>query len=260
MLTTNTNSGISPAACQEFIAAARVAESMCDLHNLCRGICEAAGFDYYIYGATIPVSFVEPATFVVNGFPQEWWERYRDCGYLGIDPIVHETTRRRSTPLIWNEIRPEHGPEPARVEPFMAEAREFGLVSGVSFPLQARHGDSALLSLVSRDSHTESEERIVNVLPAGQLLIGYIHEAAHRIAEAQGATPDVASLSPRERECLLWAAEGNTAEAIAGIIGVSERTVIFHLDNAICKLGVCNRSQAIARVVAQGLVVPRHRS
>jgi DNA-binding CsgD family transcriptional regulator len=63
------------------------------------------------------------------------------------------------------------------------------------------------------------------------------------------------SLSDREAETLTWSARGKTSDEIAQIIGVSRRTVDFHLDNARSKLGVATRIEAVANAVAAKLIV-----
>jgi DNA-binding response OmpR family regulator len=63
------------------------------------------------------------------------------------------------------------------------------------------------------------------------------------------------SLSDREAETLTWSARGKTSDEIAQIIGVSRRTVDFHLDNARSKLGVATRIEAVANAVAARLIV-----
>ena len=57
-------------------------------------------------------------------------------------------------------------------------------------------------------------------------------------------------LTSREREALTWVAEGKSDWEIAVILGLSETTVRFHVDNARKKLGAVNRAQAVARLVA----------
>jgi DNA-binding CsgD family transcriptional regulator len=64
-------------------------------------------------------------------------------------------------------------------------------------------------------------------------------------------------LTDREKECLLWAAEGKTSWETAQILHISERTVIFHLQNATRKLNAANRQNAIARAVVMGLITPQ---
>ncbi len=61
-------------------------------------------------------------------------------------------------------------------------------------------------------------------------------------------------LTGREREVLTWAGQGKTSGEIATILGLSERTVNFHFDQAMKRLGVTNRTQAVAMAVTQGLI------
>jgi DNA-binding CsgD family transcriptional regulator len=60
-------------------------------------------------------------------------------------------------------------------------------------------------------------------------------------------------ISGREISCLKWAARGKTASEISTLIGVSEATVVFHLNNLMKKLRVNNRTQAIAVGISMGL-------
>ena len=54
------------------------------------------------------------------------------------------------------------------------------------------------------------------------------------------------SLSTREREVLMWLRCGKTSWAISVILKISERTVNFHANNIMSKLGVINRMQAVS--------------
>jgi hypothetical protein len=53
----------------------------------------------------------------------------------------------------------------------------------------------------------------------------------------------------------MYAAHGMTSADIAVKLGIAERTVNFHFGNLISKLGVLNRTEAIATAVSRGLVV-----
>ncbi len=61
-------------------------------------------------------------------------------------------------------------------------------------------------------------------------------------------------LTPRENDCLLWAAQGKTADEISTILSISERTVRFHLRNVSEKLNTVNTTHSVALAVAQGLI------
>jgi len=53
-------------------------------------------------------------------------------------------------------------------------------------------------------------------------------------------------LSPREREVLGLLAEGLPTKQIARSLGITERTVKFHVTSLFMKLGAANRAQAVA--------------
>jgi LuxR family transcriptional regulator, maltose regulon positive regulatory protein len=57
------------------------------------------------------------------------------------------------------------------------------------------------------------------------------------------------ALSPREREVLALAAEGASSAQIASYLTVSIGTVKRHLSSCFAKLGVQNRSEALALLV-----------
>lgn len=66
------------------------------------------------------------------------------------------------------------------------------------------------------------------------------------------AIKDVLTL--REKDILRWSSEGKTAEEIALLMGVSERTINFHIGNSIKKLSVANKTAATAKAVYLQLI------
>lgn len=68
--------------------------------------------------------------------------------------------------------------------------------------------------------------------------------------------PRAIALSEREVEVLTWSARGKTSDETAAILGLSKRTVDFHMDNARAKLGVANRTQAVVKAVTGRLIEP----
>jgi DNA-binding NarL/FixJ family response regulator len=61
-------------------------------------------------------------------------------------------------------------------------------------------------------------------------------------------------LTDREREVLTWVGRGKTSSEIAIILGLRERTVNFHCDQAMKRLDVTNRTQAVAKAIAHRLI------
>jgi DNA-binding response OmpR family regulator len=68
--------------------------------------------------------------------------------------------------------------------------------------------------------------------------------------------PQHIDLGERELETLTWAARGKTFAEIGTILGLSRRTVEFHLDNARRKLGVPTRTQALIKAATGHLIEP----
>lgn len=62
------------------------------------------------------------------------------------------------------------------------------------------------------------------------------------------------TLSARQLECLSWASQGKTSQETALILGVSARTVNFHLYNAFEKLNVHSKNAAVARAIQLDLL------
>jgi DNA-binding response OmpR family regulator len=68
--------------------------------------------------------------------------------------------------------------------------------------------------------------------------------------------PKLVELNEREVETLTWAARGKTSAEIAQILGLTKRTVDFHIDNARIKLGATTRIQAAIKAVTGRLIEP----
>ena len=114
-----------------------------------------------------------------------------------------------------------------------------------------------MFTLASKQEYSHTKSRIHKILPHAQLFTAYLHESVRRIYDDRDIPLSHVQLTERETECLIWAAEGKTTWETAQILDISERTVIFHIQNAISKLNSVNRTQAIARAVAMGLIRPQ---
>ena len=72
---------------------------------------------------------------------------------------------------------------------------------------------------------------------------------------APGTAPGTApALTPRERAVLEHLARGLGNKQIAAALGISERTVKFHVSALFTKLGASNRTEAVRRAAQAGLV------
>jgi DNA-binding NarL/FixJ family response regulator len=86
-----------------------------------------------------------------------------------------------------------------------------------------------------------------------ELLLAIIR---NRLARERAREQADYQLTDRETEVLTWAARGKSSADIAVILDISERTVNFHMDNAMRKLSVATRVQAAVKCAMLGLIRP----
>lgn len=241
--------------CYQLIDKLNSTESIEQVHAVCAELGDLFGLERFIYGARIPTSFVQPRFIFVTSYPQEWRTRYTDLNYIQIDPTVRHCAEN-FTPIIWGQAKvPKSGNQ--AIMNFMDEAQVFGLCSGVSFPVHTPQGEFAMFSLTTEDDFDKSHTRLSKALPFASLFSAYLHERIRDIFGNDVIPLKNIELSAREKECLLWAAEGKTTWETSQILNISERTVVYHIQNSVEKLDVVNRPQAIARAITMGIIVPQ---
>jgi DNA-binding CsgD family transcriptional regulator len=88
-----------------------------------------------------------------------------------------------------------------------------------------------------------------------QLFAVHAQDAALRLFVAPNAVAlERPKLTPRELEALRWTMEGKTAWEVGTILGISERTAVLHLQNAMHKLEATNKHQAVLKALRLGLI------
>jgi DNA-binding CsgD family transcriptional regulator len=181
----------------------------------------------------------EEGPYLAVTYSTEWVEHYKARRFVNIDPAI-QIGLRRMLPIDWSEFDREED----KVRRLFGEASEFGLGRhGISLPVHGRHGDRALLSITSHAGDGEWQRLRLDYMRDFQVLALHLHQAILRL---EGGQPiEHASLSPRERECLLWIAEGKTYWECAMILGLSEHTVRCYLASARHKLGAANNTHAV---------------
>jgi LuxR family transcriptional regulator, quorum-sensing system regulator CviR len=187
------------------------------------------------------------ATFINVSFPEEWLSEYQRRNYFFSDPVKNEWAHGRTEYQIWSDTYARVETDTARR--FIRHAREYGLEDGVTVGVHQRcSGQSSFFSFGGRRLPTEPRH-----LTMLRYLAPYLHEAlCRRRPDAASATPSGGLLSDREREVLSWAKAGKTNWEISVILHISERTVKFHVQNAMRKLQASTRAHAVAVALAQG--------
>ncbi len=178
-------------------------------------------------------------------WPRAWIERYLAEQYLLVDPIPR-WARNSGRAVSWRElfgILPERDPGRDAI----AAAAQFGFTEGFVMPM--RSGDNSL-GLVSfggdRGPFTRSERSLLTLIAVSAFM------AADRIVHRGEVGQAAPILTAREIECIALMVRGHPDAQIGALLGLSVRTVRFHLGNARTKFAVGSRTHLAAVAVAQG--------
>lgn len=180
---------------------------------------------------------------LISTYPVRWTDHYLKSHYEILDPVIR-ASYRSVEPFEWGEGAEELAMTD-RQRDFFDEASSFGIRCGFTIPIQDQTGPIAAVTFASNDRKEAFVRSVRTNARVLQLMAISLHAHARRklwpsriIAGKQ--------LSPREMECLVWAAKGKSAWATAKILGISDATVRFHLGNVRSKLKVASLRQAIA--------------
>jgi DNA-binding CsgD family transcriptional regulator len=110
-------------------------------------------------------------------------------------------------------------------------------------------GEAAFFGMTPPTSPVASNDGLRRQL---RVLGSYFHEHILRLHGHQSEQQIL--LSARELDCLRWTAEGKTAWEASVILGITERTVRFHLNAAREKLQCTTTAQAVAKAVRDNMI------
>lgn len=213
--------------------------------ELCRTSKEL-GFEYCAYGLRMPLPVSRPKFVLLNNYSPSWQRRYADNHYLGIDPTVAHGMRS-VMPLVWsNDVF-------ANCQPFWEDARAHGLNIGWSQSCYDARGVGGLLTLArSHDNLSLQELRDTSLKMSWMAHVA--HEGLSHLLMKKLMPEATVNLTMREIEVLRWSADGKTSGEVSDIMHISERTVNFHVNNALVKLDATNKTAAAVKAAILGLL------
>ncbi|MGH8444652.1 MAG: LuxR C-terminal-related transcriptional regulator [Solimonas sp.] len=184
---------------------------------------------------------------ILINYPADFVNEYLENGYDKTD-AAWDILMRTGKPVIWHELRAQHrSPEQLRA---YALADSYGLHDGFTFGARFSHlpGTSVFAAICDRRELVRHKRHLAVI----EYLTPHLHGALARIQF--GLLKETPILTEREREVMNWAKFGKTDWEISLQIGVSARTVKFHIENVMHKLQASNRVQATAIALSQGLI------
>ncbi len=204
------------------------------------------GFEYCAFVIHTPLPESTPTTDVVTNYPEAWQLAYHQNNYFAIDPTVRHGLRSQEM-LVWSDEVFAETPD------FWEAARGAGLREGLALPTRGTLGAIGMLGLA------RSAEAISSVeLRDKQFKLAWLSQIANLCMSKYFIPKPMCAaetkLTDREISALRWIAEGKTSGDIADILRITERTVNFHINNAVSKLGATNRTAAAVQAALLGLL------
>jgi LuxR family transcriptional regulator, quorum-sensing system regulator CciR len=217
------------------------------LADALRHTTKAMGFEFYALTQHIHPTRWNDIAIALHNCPVAWVEYYATKKLYKHDPILHASTLT-SLGFLWSELPAmlDMTRNRQRVLDLYAEA---GIGTGITIPVHVPGEPTGSCSFATTHSQPFPYE---NMLTA-QLVGAFAFQAARRIAGLMQANDhQVRRLTPRQRDCLIWAMRGKTDWEIAQILELSPATVSQHIEMARERYGVVKRMQLAIRAIYLG--------
>ncbi len=212
------------------------------------------GYDrtVYTYMTDQPDLNKEAEHGIVTNYPDEWMDRYFSLDYIKNDPTFKRALVYNG-PFSWESLSKIR--EFTNIEKqIMDEASEINLYSGVGVSIHGHFGNLSGLGIASSYQKTEPD---LNTLRKLNALSRQFHLAFSDHNQDSKEEQQI-TLSAREREILLWAAEGKSDPVIAELLEIKHSTVRYHIQNIFKKLGVNERTMAVVKAIKMRLISPSY--
>ena len=203
------------------------------------------GFDFCTYASHAPYPYSQKKTWFLSNYPSAWQLEYAKNNYLHLDPTVKHA-ECSTLPLVWAAASSDGPPD------FWEAARSSGL--GVGWVQSHRDISGAIGILgLARAQDTLSNSELTDIGLKLVWLTQIAHIGMMRCMNKK-FTQATEALSKREIEVLRWTSEGKTSRDISEILNISERTVNFHINNAMIKLNAPNKTSATVQAAMFGML------
>jgi DNA-binding CsgD family transcriptional regulator len=206
------------------------------------------GFRYVSAMTVIDQSLTKSAFISIDNMPEAW----RDSGAFNgqnRDPVMQHC-KHGALPIIWDQgtyLRQ------GSID-LWEEQAVFGYRTGIALALHLPEGRHFMLSVDRDQPLDQPAQELTRMVADLQLFAVHAQDTALRLFVPAEQLVETPSLTPRELEALRWTMEGKTAWEVGSILGISERTAVLHIQNAMRKLGSVNKHQAVLKALRLGLI------
>ena len=227
-----------------------VAKEIFELEDIWLSMQEAFNIDAVIVAVSESSSAndIENTSYIRTfGVPDYWAAVYRKQNFVLIDPVVPALFASGGEIVSFSEAYRDFGNAEGAAD-FIVEAKKAGLADGYACATRAVGFSDAACSTsvtfsegnLSADDH----EAIKTILP-------HLNQIASRPGNLLKPV-----LNDDQIACLKWAGEGKTHWETGKILGISVRTVKYHLKNAKAIMGVSSTTVAVKKGIVLDLFRP----
>lgn len=213
-----------------------------DVGELLRQTVTPLGYDYLIASRLEPFDREPfPAMIIARHWPEGWYERYMKNNFFVHDPVARRI-RQSLHPFRWSDVLDEVRENRCASRVLEIAAADHRLRDGICVPLHGLHGLQGAVSMGGE--HVDASKQALAFLHLVTVFAGtQMHKILSTDSKASGL------LSRREREVLLWAANGKSAAETASVMNLAVSTIDKQIASAIRKLGSCTKTQAVAKAL-----------
>ncbi|MFI4957090.1 MAG: autoinducer binding domain-containing protein [Gammaproteobacteria bacterium] len=179
--------------------------------------------------------------------PLRGWHEYYLANHFEDTDQTLQSNKRALEPIHWDVYTQAKEAKTTKENRLREESIEHGIRRGISFPIHGPNDDFASLVIHEREGETcfkGLEPHLHEIHIFGY----YYYTQLKKILRREKTPEKKLALTAREYQCLRLTKENFLAEDIAALLHITPRTVHFHIQNAIKKLGVKNKYQAVGKL------------
>ena len=185
----------------------------------------------------------------VDNAPEAFSDTYSSPNLQRQDPVMQHC-RRQTVPIIWDQdTYVANG-----AGDLWEQQAGFGYRTGIAMALHMPEGRHFVLGVDRDQALPENVDELQRIVADLQLFAVHAQEAALRLLLPPAMQPERPALTPRELEAMRWTMEGKTAWEVGALLGITERTAVLHINNAMHKLGCVSKHQAVLKALRLGLI------
>jgi LuxR family quorum-sensing system transcriptional regulator CciR len=233
----------------EFINLIRSIETESDLFRLMEDVTAEIGFRHFALINHADFRHKSRGVVRLYNYPETWAEIFLRDGLYAHDPVL-VASLTSAVGFVWSDV-PAMIPMTNKQRAILESAAKHGLGGGFTVPahIPGEMSGSCSFAAVAGVALPTAN------LQAAQLIGSFAFQAARRLNQMNLPIPrKIPRLTPRQRDCLLWAIKGKTDWEIGQILELNEETVSRHLDVARDRYGVTKRLPLAIHAIFDGQI------